>query len=211
MWKPVLLGLGASFALAGAALADIPAAAITDLNMRSGPGPEYPVITVIGMSDPVLVNGCIEGSAWCMVSYNGTMGWAYSTYLTTSFGGGQIVLAERPATFVVPTIAFGGPTVSAQAFVGAPTIAPYVAAAPAPAGNVVIASALNPPPAVRTFVLSNPATNVYLNGEVAVGATLPSDITVVPVPQYQYAYVTVNGLPVLVDPMTRRIMYIFRS
>src|SRR5438105_857518 len=54
MWKPVLLGLGASMAFATAAFADISATAITDLNMRSGPGPEYPVLAVIGMNDPVV-------------------------------------------------------------------------------------------------------------------------------------------------------------
>ena len=38
-----------------------------------------------------------------------------------------------------------------------------------------------------------------------------ADVTIVPVPQYQYAYLTVNGLPVLVDPTTRRVVYIFRG
>ena len=219
MWKPVLLGLGASMAFATAAFADISATAITDLNMRSGPGPEYPVLAVIGMNDPVVVTGCIDGSKWCAVAYNGVMGWSYSDYLATPLGGAQIVLADRPATLVVPTIAFNGPVLSPPSVVagatigaitGGPVGAAVGAAAGAAAGDVVFAS-INPPPAVRTYVLANPATNIYLNGEVVVGATLPSDVTIVPVPQYQYAYLTVNGLPVLVDPTTRRVVYIFRG
>jgi hypothetical protein len=31
------------------------------------------------------------------------------------------------------------------------------------------------------------------------------------IPDYQYSYVYVNGLPVLVEPATRRIVYIYRS
>jgi uncharacterized protein YraI len=219
MWKPALLGLGATIAFATAAFADISATAITDLNMRAGPGPEYPVVGVINANDSVIVTGCIDGSKWCTVNYGGMIAWSYSDYLAANTGGTQVVLAQRPAT-LVPNVVFSGPTVAAPAIaagatIGAVTAGPAGAAVGAAAGaavggNVTIAS-IAPPPAVRTYVVSNPATNVYLNGEVVLGATLPMDITIVPVPQYQYAYVTVNGLPVLVDPTSRRIVYIFRG
>ena len=57
---------------------------------------------------------------------------------------------------------------------------------------------------------SNPVPQVYLNGEVVVGASLPQTVAVSPVPSYQYDYVYVDGQPVLVDPVTRQIVYIFR-
>jgi hypothetical protein len=58
--------------------------------------------------------------------------------------------------------------------------------------------------------VSNPVTPVYLNGEVVVGAGLPADVTLTPVPDYQYQYAYVNGQPVLVEPQSRRVTYIYR-
>jgi hypothetical protein len=58
--------------------------------------------------------------------------------------------------------------------------------------------------------VANPVNQVYLNGEVVVGAGLPDDVTLTPVPDYQYQYAYVNGQQVLVEPQTRRVTYIYR-
>jgi len=60
------------------ALAAMLATAVTDLNIRSGPGPEYTIIGFIQAQDPVTMIGCIEGSLWCQVTHKGKEGWAYS-------------------------------------------------------------------------------------------------------------------------------------
>ena len=55
---------------------------MTPLNVRSGPGPQYPVIGAIPTNGQATVLGCIEGSLWCQVSIWRQQGWAYSKYLT---------------------------------------------------------------------------------------------------------------------------------
>jgi hypothetical protein len=84
----------------------------------------------------------------------------------------------------------------------------------APQGTVYAATtpppAFTPPRAVRTYVTTNPLDPVYLEGNLAVGAGIPEDITLSAVPNYRYQYVYVNDRPVLVDPATRRIVYVYR-
>ena len=42
------------------------------------------------------------------------------------------------------------------------------------------------------------------------GAGLPEDVRLAPVPGYDYDYAYVNNQPVLVEPTTRRVQYIYR-
>jgi hypothetical protein len=75
-----------------------------------------------------------------------------------------------------------------------------------PAAGAVV----TPPDEVRTYVVENRTDPVYLEGEVVVGAGLPETVELVEVPDYEYRYRYVNGQPVLVDPATRRIVYVYR-
>jgi len=52
----------------------------TSLNVRSGPGIQYPVIAVIPDGAAVDATGCRNG--WCQVDYRGHVGWASQAYLT---------------------------------------------------------------------------------------------------------------------------------
>ena len=63
-----------SFALLGAAQAQTIGTATTDLNLRSGPGPEQPVIGFIKARQKANILGCIEGSLWCQVDFRGKTG-----------------------------------------------------------------------------------------------------------------------------------------
>ncbi|TIU10666.1 MAG: DUF1236 domain-containing protein, partial [Mesorhizobium sp.] len=67
-----------------------------------------------------------------------------------------------------------------------------------------------PPAEVRTYIDTNRLDPVYLEGEVVTGATLPDTVELREIPDYDYRYVYVNGQPALVDPGTRRIMYVER-
>ncbi|MFC6491000.1 SH3 domain-containing protein, partial [Nitratireductor sp. GCM10026969] len=97
----------ALFAFTGVAAAQMSATATTDLNIRSGPGPQHNVIGVIGANEQATINGCLEGSKWCQVTHAGTEGWAYSDYLTASVAGQeQIILSERPAQAEIPTVTY---------------------------------------------------------------------------------------------------------
>jgi uncharacterized protein YraI len=218
----------ASLAMIGAAQAQTIAIANTDLNIRSGPGPEHPIIANMGANRRATVIGCVEGSLWCQVSFRGIQGWAYSQYMTLNPGNNRQVVVTDPAPLapgVVPTVdyrptvtyrspgyrdntvyggtAYGGPLINSDidAARGA------YAMAPSAVGPSVV---VTPPPAVSTYVTSNPLEPVTLEREVVIGATLPRTVDLQPVPDYRYQYVYVNEQPVLVDPATRRIVYVFR-
>jgi len=51
---------------------------------------------------------------------------------------------------------------------------------------------------------------IYLNGEVVEGVGLPEDVALAPIPGSAYEYAYVNNVPVLVEPSTRRVEYLYR-
>lgn len=213
----LVLGLGTP-----AAIAQTSVTATTDLNVRTGPGPQFPVMGVIGTGETANLQGCIENSKWCSVTTKAGDGWAYSEYLTGDFGGGVVVLSERPREApieIVPAPApSGGETGAvvggvAGAVTGALIGGPIGAAVGGTAGVVAggtTGTLVDPPERVREYVTNNQLDPVYLEGEVVVGAGLPETLTLQEIPDYEYRYVYVNGQPVLVDSGTRRIVYVVR-
>jgi uncharacterized protein YraI len=204
--------------------------ATTDLNMRAGPGPEYPVVTTIENNGGVDIHGCVQ--SWCDLSWQGTRGWAYSPYLAVDQGGTRVIVAEagqvpqaefqvgaywdqnyqdRPFYQERERYSAGGTAAGAAtgAVVGAVMGGPVGAAIGAVAGGA-IGTAANPPERVRTYVVENRVEPVIVGGEVVVGATLPEPVVLHPVPDYEYTYAVVNGQSVLVDPNSRQIVYIYR-
>jgi uncharacterized protein YraI len=179
------------------------ATATTPLNIRSGPGPQYPVIGAIRQNGRAIVRGCIAGSMWCEVNYLGRQGWAYSQYLAMNVSGQPIVLSQYRTR--VPAINYRAPVETVgSAEVAPPPMSGTLVESPAPP------MAVAPPAQVRSYVVENPAPPVYLNGEVVVGAGVPQNVELNPVPDYEYDYAYVNQVPVLVEPSTRRIVYIYR-
>ena len=59
-------------------------------------------------------------------------------------------------------------------------------------------------------MVSHPVAPIYLNGEVVEGVGLPQDVALAPVPGYDYEYAYVNNQPVLVEPQTRHVEYVYR-
>ena len=171
------------------------AVATTPLNIRSGPGPEYPVTGAIPTNGQAAILGCIEGSLWCQISYNGAQGWAYSQYLT---GANARAL---------PPIAYSAPATTTGTTIVRPT---YSGDFVAPVATTQPMQIAPPPPTVQTYIVQNPRPQVYLNGEVVEGAGLPPDVALAPVPGSEYQYAYVNGVPVLVEPSSRRVRYIYR-
>ena len=214
--------LGA-LASSGVAMAQTAATATTDLNIRSGPGPQFSIIGVLNADESVDVNGCLEGSKWCRVTHGGGEGWAYSDYLTADVSGSAVVLTERYADVGVPAVTYEGDAGGAAsgaaggaatgavagALIGGPIGAVVGGAVGAAAGGTA-GAVIDPPGEVRTYVTSNQVEPVYLEGEVVVGAGLPETVELREIPDYEYRYVYVNGQPVLVDPGTRRIVYVVR-
>ncbi|MQW04201.1 DUF1236 domain-containing protein [Sinorhizobium meliloti] len=192
------LAAGAMLAAIPAAYAEMSATTLTDLNVRAGPGPQYPAVGVATRGSAAVLDGCMEGSNWCRIDVNGLRGWAYARYLATDMGGTTAIIQKRRTELSVPTVAYEGETVVAPS-------EPLELVGP-----VEEVEAVTPPPTVRTYITENPVDTVYVEGEAVVGATLPNTVAVQPIPDYEYQYVTINGQPVLVDPGTRRVVYVYR-
>ena len=268
MKRTLISAAVASAAMLTAAQAQTIGTATTDLNLRSGPDPQFPVIGMIRENQRATVLGCIEGSRWCQVDVRGRTGWAYSQYLTMSgdiaavlpvpelevdVAARPVVAAPPPAVAYQapapapvyqapgPVVAYGAPPVTYQAPAYQPPATVYRAPGPvvsyrAPATTVVETTgvapreisgafiapretiyasttpppAYIPPPAVRSYLTANPLDPVYLAGNLEIDAGLPDDIDLWPVPNSRYRYTYVNDYPVLVDPTTRRIVYVSR-
>ena len=189
---------GALVAMSGAALADTAVSAVADLNVRAGPGPQYPVIGVLAAGQSATLEGCIENSKWCTIAEANGQGWIYSDYVTADFGGNEVVLTRRPADADITIVEAPADSDYPDTYTGA-----IVSAEP-------IEPIRRPPAEIRTYIETNRLDPVYLEGEVVTGATLPDTVELREIPDYDYRYVYVNGQPALVDPGTRRIMYVVR-
>lgn len=104
--------------------------------------------------------------------------------------------------------AIGGATTGAVA--GAMVGGPVGAAVGGLAGAVVgDATEDAVTPDQRTYVMENRVQSVTVDG-LAVGTTIPQTVQVQPIPQSQYQYVYVDDQPVIVDPATRKVIYIVK-
>lgn len=186
---------------AGFAAADILATTATDLTVYSGPGAEYPSVGIATRGSAAVLDGCLEGERWCRIDVNGLRGWVYAKELLVDYDGAPVIVQERRADLGIPVV-----TYEQSAAVTGP-------AEPAPGdeliGTVDANGVVVPPPEVRTYIDRTPLDAVPYDGDVVVGATLPGDVVISEVPNYGYRYVRINDRPVLVDPQSRRIVYIY--
>ena len=189
------------------------ATATSDLNIRSGPGPQFEILGVIPAASTATVEGCLDQSLWCQVAYEDVTGWAYSDYLTIEAQGTAVILTERPPELIGP-VTYEGPN---DATVGAAGGAIAGALIAGPVGAVIggalgvgAGAAIEASDPAVTYALENPVEQVYLEGEVVVGAGVPETVTLLEIPESPYRYVYINGVPVLVEPETREIVYIVR-
>jgi len=216
-FRKAILGTSIAALTAGPLMAATPATAVTDLNLRAGPGPQYEIIGVIAGQDQATVDGCLEQSNWCKVSYEGQEGWAYGEYLTGTFGDVEGAVIQPEAEVVVGRVTYDD-SKDAEAFLGAGTVgavAGALIAGPVGAamGGILAGSAgaaAQPDERVVTYVRANTLDPIYLDGEVVTGAILPETVELAEIPDSELRYVYVNGQPVLVDPSERTIVYIIR-
>ena len=213
LYSSVILAVAASPALAA-----LSANTTTELNLRSGPGAQYDIQSVIPASAEVAVEGCLAGGEWCEVSFGGETGWAYSAYLTTPGENEPVVLYQAPQTIEIETVTYdnGNKAVggTAGAGFGAAAGALLVGGPAAVAAGAILGAATGASSTVEeetvTYVRQNPVEPVYLEGEVAVGAGVPETVTIYETPAQGYSYVNVNNQPVVIDNDTRRIVTVIR-
>jgi len=207
-----LSGAFAGLLIATSAQAQTNASAWTDLNLRAGPGVAYDVVAVIPTAEQVTVDGCLEASNWCRVTYGEFSGWASGDYLTAPV---QAPLTPFRRQLAVPTVTYEPNPAATIGGTAAGALAGALVGGPVGAlvGGVIgmgVGAAATPDERVITYVRSNPVEPVYLDGEVVVGAGIPETVPLVQVPDSDYYYAYINGVRVLIERDTRRIFHIVR-
>lgn len=214
----IKITLGATIAgllLTTAAYSETMATASTDLNLRVGPGPMYEIASVIPADAAVTVDGCLEASNWCRVSFDSINGWAFGEYLTAIIDDAPAPIAVNRERTEVRTVTYesNGTTTAAGGATGA--VAGMIVGGPVGAlvGAAIglgVGAAATPDERITTYVRSNPVDPIFLEGEVVVGAGIPEEVTLTEVPESEYYYAYVNGVPVVVRRENRQVVYIVR-
>ncbi len=190
--------LASALLLSGAGLvqAEMIATTATDLTVYSGPGQDYPAVGVATRGSTGALDGCLESESWCRIDVNGMRGWVFAQELMVDYNGAPVVVQESRSELSVPVVSYEQTG--------------SVAADPA-LGDELLGKVgeIAPPPEVLTYIDRTPMNTVTYDGDVVVGATLPGDMVLTQVPDYQYSYVRINDRPMLVDPQSRRIVYVY--
>ncbi len=198
--KKILLAGVILAATAGLARAEMLATTVTDMDVRSGPGEEYPAVGTATRGSQATLDGCVEGGQWCRIDVNGMRGWVFAQSLTVDQDGGTVVVEKHGRDLGVPVVTYQK------------EVAPPVSPSPDDelVGTVRSDGTIDPPPGtVRTYIDANSVDAVEYQGDVAVGTELPQTVTVRTIPDYKYSYVRINGQRVLVDPATHRVVYVY--
>lgn len=98
-------GLGLVLGAAVPALA-APGFATGNVNLRAGPGTNYPQVVVVPNGAPVEIFGCLTGYGWCDVGFNGVRGWVSSGYLQFALRGRRVPFARYYGQTGVPVVEF---------------------------------------------------------------------------------------------------------
>ena len=56
-----------------------------NLNLRAGPGFDYPAVVTMRAGDGVTIYGCLSGWSWCDIDWRGNRGWAAGRYLQVMY------------------------------------------------------------------------------------------------------------------------------
>ncbi|MCG6114514.1 MAG: SH3 domain-containing protein [Mesorhizobium sp.] len=107
--KKTTLGIVAAvgfLAVPGIAMAQQVAYATNNVNVRAGPGTDYPVVDVARAGAPVYVHGCLSQRAWCDVDFDGLRGWMSSNYLAFDQRGRRYSGADAMDRLGTPIISF---------------------------------------------------------------------------------------------------------
>ncbi|MQQ99312.1 SH3 domain-containing protein [Glaciimonas soli] len=77
------------------------------VNLRAGPGRDYPLVAGVGPGAPVTVMGCVSGYVWCDVIVPGNnRGWIYAQNLTYPYQGNNVPIVNYGMAIGLPIVAF---------------------------------------------------------------------------------------------------------
>ena len=215
--KPrILIAAGTTALLAATPLlAATQAQVATDLNLRAGPGPNFLIEGTLPAEAQVELLGCVEGGAWCEVTYEGQTGYAYAPYLVVTEEETLTPVTEIRTT-TVETVNYddNGEEALIGGAVGAGIGSALIGGPAAIIGGLLVGSlagsVADPETETITYVETNPVEPIFIQGEPIIGAVIPEEVVLNPVPDSTFLYTNLNGQPVIVNSEDRQIVYIVR-
>ena len=104
------LGLAAGALVAAVAVPSLAQAqnAFTNefVNLRAGPGYDYPVVFAVQAQQPINSYGCLNDWSWCDVTVNGYRGWMAGQYIVYAYNNRYVPVAEYGPRYRVPVVSF---------------------------------------------------------------------------------------------------------
>jgi hypothetical protein len=123
----------------------------------------------------------------------------------------KMLVGGAALAVMVPGLAFAQASTATGAVGGAAVGAVVGGPVGAVVGGAVgatVGAAAEPPAEVRSYVVQERRPSVTVREEVSVGRPLPRQVVVYEVPNSDYEYAVVNGQRVIVEPGTRKVVYI---
>lgn len=77
-----------------------------NVNLRAGPDSGYPSIALMRPGMAVMVNGCVDGWAWCDVSYGDDHGWVSGAFLQEEYDGERLGILGYGQRIGIPILTF---------------------------------------------------------------------------------------------------------
>lgn len=170
--------------------------ATVHLNIRTGPGVQYPIVGEMRWNSRGEVSGCLADYSWCHIASSHGVGWASAQYLIENTSRGTETIEKFGAQSGIPIVVPAA-------------VAPVGEIVGIPAGGAII-EAITPTADVIAYVTQQQVEPVYVTGEIVVGAVLPAEVVLYEIPQTEYQFAFVNGAHVLVDVAPRQVVYILR-
>jgi uncharacterized protein YraI len=110
MMKPFITAAGAALVamtmIPSTASASSPGYVTTNLNLRAGPGTQFPAVAVFPAGSRVNVIGCTRGFSWCDVSARGIRGWVSGAFLEIAHQNRRVRAPSIGAQIGLPIISF---------------------------------------------------------------------------------------------------------
>ncbi len=106
-------------ALPGVSQAQL-AYAAKQVNLRAGPGMEYPVIAILLAGVPVTVQGCVADYRWCDVEAGPSRGWVYGANIVYPYQGANVPVINYGAMIGIGILAYSVASYWDQHYVGRP-------------------------------------------------------------------------------------------
>jgi uncharacterized protein YraI len=94
--------------------------ATSTVNMRAGPGTEYPVVDTIPAGAHVDIHGCLDDHSWCDVSWSSDHGWVSAAYLDYLYRNQYVYLPDYVDVIGVPIVSFSLGSYWADYYTGRP-------------------------------------------------------------------------------------------